>query len=52
MFFIIAAVIDDNARGLAAPRQGEGKGQGDSVKVKSAGWLFHDSPFLSGVSDE
>ena len=53
MFLRIAAVIDDNGRGLAAPRQGEGQSQGDAVTVKPAGLLLHNFPLiLSGASSE
>lgn len=46
MFFKIAAVINDNGWGLAAPGQDEGQGQGDAVTPKPAGVLFHDSPLV------
>lgn len=57
MFLIIAAVIDNNGRGLAAPGQdegqGQGQGQGDAVTLKPANACFHESPFGSvGASVE
>jgi hypothetical protein len=49
MFGKIAAVIDDNGRSLAAPRQDQGQSQDGAVTVEPVGWLFHDSPpVLSG----